>query len=137
MVTTLTYGARPGLLDPFGSACAAVGPSHASGLQQHPSAPGCPEAKPHRTPSMPSISKSTINRLGILDRYGYIPSELRDDGGLDSDILAHPEHWRAAIYHDLVLLKDPGSRFTFVQCRHALRRHGIELQGTVDLVTQI
>ena len=75
--------------------------------------------------------------MRILDRYGYIPSELRDDGGLDSGILAHPEHWRAAIYHDLVLLKDPGSRFTFVQCRHSLRRHGIELQGTVDLMTQI
>src|SRR4051794_35757862 len=39
MVTTSTYGARPGLLDPFGSACAAVGPSHASGLQQYPQCP--------------------------------------------------------------------------------------------------
>src|SRR4051794_12960359 len=101
MVTTSTYGAQRSLLDPFGSACAAVGPSHACGLQQHPSdprVPGC-EAAPDTVDAL----DQQVNDQPLGIPYGTPavgcprhPSVTAADSSNGEDSLQQHTSWRSS-----------------------------------------
>jgi hypothetical protein len=63
----------------------------------------------------------------VVARYGKVPSILAEKTKSSGGVYAHPAHWHAVLYGDLILGKAPGSRFSVGDCYRRLREASIIL----------
>lgn len=64
-------------------------------------------------------------RNRLLTRWGTVHDLIAKDLGFSEGVWAHPAHWHAAIYEELLHDKPAGTRFTFNDITRALDRHSI------------
>jgi hypothetical protein len=63
----------------------------------------------------------------VIARYGKVPSILAEKTKSPGGVYAHPGHWHAVLYGDLILGQAPGSRFSVGDCYRRLREANITL----------